>query len=45
MRAAAVHASDEAVEAFFEGARALRRGADAKGDANGGAHATDTGDG
>jgi len=45
MRAAAVHASNEAVEAFFEGARSLRRGADANGDANGDAHVTDTGDG
>jgi glutamyl-tRNA reductase len=41
MRAAAVHASNEAVEAFFEGARSLRRGANAHGDA----HDTDTGDG
>jgi glutamyl-tRNA reductase len=45
MRAAAVHASNEAVEAFFEGARSLRRGADADGDAHGDAHETDTGDG
>ena len=41
LRAAAVHASNEAVEAFFEGARSLRRGADANGDASD----TDTGDG
>ena len=45
MRAAAVHASNEAVEAFFEGARSLRRGANAHGDAHGDAHDTDTGDG
>jgi glutamyl-tRNA reductase len=41
MRAAALHASNEAVEAFFEGARSLRRRADANGDASD----TDTGDG
>ena len=41
MRAAALHASNEAVEAFFEGARSLRRCADANGDARD----TETGDG
>jgi glutamyl-tRNA reductase len=41
LRAAAPHASNEAVEAFFEGARSLRRCADVSGEASD----TDTGDG